>query len=153
MPIGAVNYCSGMKLRGQNWAPNNILGFTHYCRTTRNGRFGLGRKPAAKRMSRTLKRIAEVLWRRRHHDLHKVARWLGRVVNGWLNYYAVPTGARFLRSFTCILKRIWLKALRGRSQWDRFGWQRPQSLVDRYWPKPWIRHPWPGQRFDVKYPR
>ena len=29
----------------------DFLGFTHYCRTTRSGRFGLGRKPAAKRMS------------------------------------------------------------------------------------------------------
>ncbi len=131
----------------------DFLGFTHYCRTTRSGQFGLGRKPVAKRMSRTLKRIAEVLRRRRHHDLHEVARWLGRVVNGWLNYYAVPTSARFLRSFTYILKRIWLKALRRRSQRDRFSWQRLQALVDRYWPKPWIRHPWPGQRFDVKYPR
>ena len=27
---------------------------------------------------------------RRHHDLHEVARRLGRVVNGWLNHYAVP---------------------------------------------------------------
>ena len=61
--------------------------------------------------------------------------------------------ARFLRSFTYILKRIWLKALRRRSQRDRFSWQRLQALVDRYWPKPWIRHPWPEQRFDVKYPR
>ena len=83
-------------------------------------------------MSRTLKRIAEVLRWRRHHDLHKVARWLGPVVNGWLNYYAVPTRIRFLRSFTYILKRIWLKALRRRSQTDRFSWQQLQALVDRY---------------------
>ena len=111
--------------------------------------FGLRKLPVV----RTLKRIAEVLRRRRHHDPHEVARWLGRVVNGWLNYYAVPTSSRFLRSFTYILKRIWLKALRRRSQHDRFSWQRLQALVDRYWPKPWIRHPWPEQRFDVKYPR
>ncbi len=84
----------------------DFLGFTHYCRTTRRGRFGLGRKTTAKRMRRTLKRIAEVLRRRRYHDLHEVARWLGRVVNGWLNYYAVSTSARFLRSFTYVLKRI-----------------------------------------------
>ena len=81
-------------------------------------------------MSRTLKRIAEVLRRRRHHDPHEVARWLGRVVNGWLNYYAVPTSSRFLRSFTYILKRIWLKALRRRSQRDRFSWRRLQALVE-----------------------
>ena len=42
----------------------------------------------------------------------RAALGLGPVVNGWLNYYAVPTSARFLRSFTYILKRIWLKALR-----------------------------------------
>ena len=33
----------------------DFLGFTHYCRTTRNGGFGLGRKPVAKRVRRTLK--------------------------------------------------------------------------------------------------
>ena len=76
-----------------------------------------------------------------------------RLIVKWLNYYAVPTSARFLRSFTYILKRIWLKALRRPSQRDRFSWQRLQALVDRYWPKPWIRHPWPEQRFDVKCPR
>ena len=42
------------------------------------------------------------------------------------------------------------------------GWRRTQrfgdrersswgALVDRYWPKPWIRHLWLEQRFDVKY--
>ena len=83
----------------------DFLGFTHYCTKTRSGRFGLGRKPAAKRMNRTLKRIAEVLRRRMHYDLHEVARWLGQVVNGWLNYYAVPTSSRFLRAFTVSIRR------------------------------------------------
>ena len=45
----------------------DFLGFTHYCRKTWNGHFGLGRKPAATRMRRTLKRIADVLRRRWHH--------------------------------------------------------------------------------------
>ena len=131
----------------------DFLGFTHYCRKTRRGRFGLGRKPAAKRVRRTLRRIADVLRRRMHHDLHEVARWLGRVVNGWLNYYAVPTSSPHLEQFIRILQRIWMKVLRRRSQRGRFSWQRLKALVDRYWPKPLIRHPWPGARFAVKYPR
>ena len=96
----------------------DFLGFTHYCRKTGSGRFGLGRKPAAKRVRRTLKRIGETLRWRMHHDLHQVARWLGRVVNGWLNYYAVPTSFRFLRGFIRALKQAWLKVLRRRSQPD-----------------------------------
>ena len=31
----------------------DFLGFTHYCAVSRGGRFQLGRKPVAKRMSRT----------------------------------------------------------------------------------------------------
>ena len=131
----------------------DFLGFTHYCRKTRSGRFGLGRKPAAKRVRRTLRRIADVLRRRMHHDLHEVARWLRRVVNGWLNYYAVPTSSPHLEQFIRILQRVWMKVLRRRSQRGRFSWQRLKALVDRYWPKPLIRHPWPGALFAVKYPR
>ena len=131
----------------------DFLGFTHYCRKTRSGRFGPGRKPAAKRVRRTLRRIADVLRRRMHHDLHEVARWLGRVVNGWLNYYAVPTSSPHLEQFIRILQRVWMKVLRRRLQRGRFSWQRLKALVDRYWPKPLIRHPWPGARFAVKYPR
>ena len=131
----------------------DFLGFTHYCRTTRSGQFGIGRKPAAKRVRRTLKRVAEALRWRMHHDLHQVAQWLGRVVNGWLNYFAVPTSLRFLRNYVRALTRTWMKVLRRRSQRDRFSWQRLAALVDRYWPTPRIRHPWPSARFAVKYPR
>ena len=131
----------------------DFLGFTHYCRKTRGGRFGLGRKPAAKRVRRTLQRVGEVLRRRMHHDLHEVARWLGRVVNGWLNYYAVPTSSPHLEQFVRALQRIWMKVLRRRSQRGRFSWKRLMALADRYWPKPRIRHPWPGARFAVKHPR
>ena len=46
----------------------DFLGFTHYCRTTHEGRFGLGRKPVAKRMRRTLQAIKAELRRRMHAD-------------------------------------------------------------------------------------
>ena len=51
------------------------------------------------------------------------------------------------------IRRIWAKAPHRRSRRDRSSWQRLQALADRCRPGPWIRHLWPGQRFDVKYPR
>ena len=42
------------------------------------------------------------------------------------------------------IRRIWAKAPHRRSQRDHIGWQRLQALVDRCWPKPWIRHPLAG---------
>ena len=46
-----------------------------------NGRFGLGRKPIATRVTRTLKRLKERLRARMHEDVHETAQWLGKVVN------------------------------------------------------------------------
>ena len=131
----------------------DFLGFTHCCAKTRNGRFRLGRNPVARRMTRTLKRIKEALRRRMHHDVEDVAQWLGKVVNGWLNYFAVPNSTRYLRRFVLRLKRIWHHTLRRRSQKDRFSWVRLSQLTEKYWPKLEIRHPWPGQRIAVNSTR
>ena len=131
----------------------DFLGFTHYCRKDRRGRFGLGRKPVAKRMNRTLRRLTEALRRRRHDDVVATGRWLGRVVKGWLNYYAVPNSIRYLLRFTRRLIRIWLRSLRRRSQKDRFSWQRLAALCATLWPRVRIVHPWPDQRFAVNHRR
>ena len=131
----------------------DFLGFTHYCRTTRKGRFGLGRKPIRKRVTRTLKRIEAELRRRMHDNVYEVAIWLGRVVGGWLRYYAVPTSARSLKTFGLRLKRLWLRVLRRRSQKDRFTWDKVDLLAMVFWPRPRIMHPWPSTRFAVNHPR
>ena len=131
----------------------DFLGFTHCCAETRKGRFRIGRNPVARRMTRTLKRIKEALRRRMHHDVEDVAEWLRKVVNGWLNYFAVPASLRYLRRFVMRLKRIWHNILRRRSQKDRFSWVRLSRLTEKYWPKLEIRHPWPGQRVAVNSTR
>ena len=79
----------------------DFLGFTHYCAKTRKGRFRLGRKPSAKRMNRTLRRVGERLWRQRHADHWEVGKWLSRVLNGWLNYFAVPGSTRSASAIGC----------------------------------------------------
>ncbi|MCY4486374.1 MAG: group II intron reverse transcriptase/maturase, partial [Deltaproteobacteria bacterium] len=127
----------------------DFLGFTHYCAESRRGSFQWGRKPVAKRMSRTLKRIGEVLRRRMHEDVEETAKWLGKVLDGWLNYYAVPTSARHLCRFVDRLKRMWLSILRRRSQKDRSTWASIDRLKAQHWPSPKVRHPWPDQRFAV----
>ena len=127
----------------------DFLGLTHYCAEDRGGRFQLGRKPIAKRMSRTLKRVKEALRRRMHHDVEATAMWLGQVVDGWLNYFAVPTSFRYLRRFVARLADLWLRMLGRRSQRDRCGRARVAQLRAAHWPKLEIRHPWPDRRFAV----
>ena len=130
-----------------------FLGFAHYCTTTRRGRFRLGRRPIAKRVNRTLKRVDEVLRKRWHHDIWEIGEWLGQVCNGWLNYFAVPGSGRYVRGFVRRLQRLWMWALRRRSQRYRFSWKRLERMTELLWPRVSIRHPWPDQRFTVNHPR
>ena len=128
---------------------NAFWGMTHYCVTTLRGKFRVGRKPSRKRMRRTLRRIKEELRRRMHLGKHEVAQWLGRVINGWLNYYAVPGTSKFVDALANAVWWLMLRTLRRRSQKDATAWAEAKRLARMYWPKPTIRHPWPDQRLTV----
>ena len=142
------------KKRGQGRPETfDFLGMTHYCRQTRKGHFGLGRKPVAKRMSRTLKAIRAQLRRRMHADKVETGKWLGQVLRGWYNYFAVPTSYPYLARFEQRVKREWLTILRKRSQKDRYPRERLDRLCQALWPPVQVLHPWPDQRFAVNHRR
>ena len=72
------------KTRGQGRPETfDFLGRTQNCRQTSKGRFGLGRKPVARRRSRTLQAIRAKLRRRMHAEQGETGKWLGRVLRGW----------------------------------------------------------------------
>jgi group II intron reverse transcriptase/maturase len=128
----------------------DFLGFTHICGKGRSGRFWLRRVTISKRMRAKLKMINEQLMRRRHLPIPEQGRWLRSVVQGHLDYYAVPGNRRALGSFRSEVTRLWLRALRRRSQRHRLTWQRMNRLVDRWLPPARIRHPYPEVRFNVR---
>src|SRR5262249_11226738 len=68
----------------------DFLGFTHICGKTRGGRFALKRKTMAKRMRAKLREVKAELMRRMHQPIPEVGRWLGSVVRGYRDYFAVP---------------------------------------------------------------
>ena len=139
---------------GLQRVPRQLLTLlTHYCRTKRNGRFGLGRKPVPRRVRRTLQAVKAALWKRMHENPVQTGRWLGRVLRGWLGYYAVPTSSRSLQRFALDVMRLWLRILRRRSQRDVFAWERLAALCQRLWPRVSILHPWPAERFAVTHSR
>jgi len=62
------------RARGQGKPESfDFLGMTHYCATTLRGGFRVGRQPARTRMTRTLRRIQEVLRTRWHDGEHELA--------------------------------------------------------------------------------
>jgi len=130
----------------------DFLGFTHRCGKTRtHGRFTIHRHSVAKRMRATLQAIKTQLRKRRHRPLGETARWLRRVVQGWLNYHAVPGNSNRIGRFVDEVTRLWLQVLRRRSQRGRkWTWQRMHRLVRKHLPRPRITHPYPNQRFRAR---
>lgn len=127
-----------------------FLGLRHICGTSQAGKFVLVRHTDKKRLRAKLRAVKIELNRRRHEDVDKQGEWLKSVIQGYLNYHAVPTNVHALEAFHRELKRFWCKALRRRSQHDRTSWARMDQLEERWLPKPRILHPWPEQRLDVK---
>ena len=75
---------------------------------------------------------------------------VGRVVQGYLNYHAIPTNTHSIQEFVKQVTRHWRAALRRRSQKDRTSWDRMDRLAERWLPKALVLHPWPTNRFDAR---
>jgi hypothetical protein len=116
---------------------------------------GSGKSMLAERMSGLLPPLAvlkERLRRRRHRPLGETGRWLRRVVQGWLNYHAIPDNMPRLMQFVDEVKKLWLKSIRRRSQKGgaRWTWPRFARLLARYLPRPQVLHDYPHSRFHAR---
>ena len=88
-----------------------------------------------------------------HQPIVAQGKWLKQVVTGYFNYHAVPTNKRALAVFRDELTRGWRKTLQRRSQRGAITWEQMRALANTWLPRPFIKHPWPNQRFAVTHPR
>jgi group II intron reverse transcriptase/maturase len=130
----------------------DFLGFTHCCGKTRRGAFKVVRITIAKRMRATLQAIKRALRKRSQTKIADQGRWLRSVIQGWLNYHAIPGNSARLDQFCTQVARLWLRALRRRSHKGKrcWNWARLQLHLNRWFPKPRILHPYPEERFSVR---
>src|SRR6266566_961376 len=131
----------------------NFLGFTHICGRSRHGKFLLKRKSRRDRMRGKLKEIKEEMRRRMHQPIPEQGRWLAQVVRGYFAYHAVPTNSATIGAFRHHVVDLWRCSLSRRSQRGGITWQRIKRIADDWLPKPKVLHPWPQQRFAVRYSR
>jgi group II intron reverse transcriptase/maturase len=131
----------------------NFLGFTHICGTChRTGRFTVGRKTIGKRMAAKLKDIRAKLRQRMHGRVPGTLRWLQQVVRGYFQYHAIPGNWARMKAFRNDVQRLWLQALRRRSQRSRLTWEKFRAGLGSLLPPVQILQPYPDMRFDAKHP-
>lgn len=132
----------------------DFLGLTHICGKKADGTgFQLWRKTKRNRLKAKVREVKEELRRHLHAPLDEQGRWLNSGLRGHYAYFAVPTNSAALSAFRHHIIVHWIRRLRRRSQRDRMTGARMKKHIDRYLPRPRILHPWPEQRFRVKYAR
>ena len=106
-----------------------FLGFTHICGRTRQGRWLILRHTIRERLRDKLRQVKETLRRMMHLPIPEQGLYLRRVLNGYFNYFAVPTNIRAINSFYWHILCYWQHGLRRRSQRHRLTWQRMKRIA------------------------
>lgn len=125
----------------------SFLGFTHICAKRRNdGGFAVWRHTIAKRLRDKVTDIRKTLYDNRARPLSEQGTWLRAVVNGWMNYHAIPSNRYALSRFRDYVIDAWRRALRRRSQKARtLTWEKMRRIAAHWIPPAKIRQPYPDR--------
>jgi RNA-directed DNA polymerase len=122
---------------GEDSAPQrersfDLLGFTHYWRRSRKGRWVVHRKTAKARFSRAVRQIGQWCRRYRHRPVAEQQQGLSRKLKGHDAYYGITGNARALRQFHFEAQRRWRNWLNRRSHATRLPWPAFNRLLQRH---------------------
>ena len=128
----------------QNCKPNtfDFLGFTHYCDTSRRGKFKLGRKTSRKKFSAKCREMNN--WLKSIRNLVKTKDWwkiLAAKLRGHFQYYGVSENYASIARFHRLTVKMVLKWLNRRSQKRKMNWTKFTEYLGHYpLPQPRIVH-------------
>ena len=109
----------------------DFLGFTHYRRKRKNY-YAVAVKPSRKSRNSFLLRVKEWLRYVMHTSVYFQAKILRRKLIGYYNYFNLRNCRASLNRVLFHVKRLWLKALRRRSQRNTLTWE-------KFLNKPWAK--------------
>ena len=121
---------------GKGPATFDFLGFTHYWRRSRWGRWVTGLKTRTARLRRAVTAVADFCRRQRHKPVKEQHAGLKRRLMGHFNYFGVNGNIRSLVMLVHETQEIWRKWLRRRSQRTRLTWKRFKETILRAFPLP-----------------
>jgi hypothetical protein len=122
--------------KGRGSATFDFLGFTHYWRRTRGGRWAPAVKTRTARLRRAITVVADYCRRHRHRPVKEQHASLKRRLVGHFNYFGVNGNIRSLMLLVREAERSWRKWLRRRSQRTRLTWAHFKATILRVFPLP-----------------
>ena len=121
----------------------DFLGFTHFWRRSRKGRWIVGKKTAKGRFGRSLKSVSDWCRDHRHWSIADQQAMINRILRGHYAYFGVTGNSPALLRFHHEVKRRWRYWLNRRSNRSAMRWDRFLLLLVRYpLAPPRVLNPW-----------
>lgn len=119
----------------------DFLGFTHYCSTSRKGKFRVKRRTSRKKFKAKVREFRDWVWKARIMDMKTLWAVVRMKLTGHYNYYGVTDNIHMLNSYYYEVLCLLFKWLNRRSQKRSFNYEE----FNRYLEK----HPLPTPRIKV----
>ena len=125
-----VEFGKGSSRNGERGAGNGeprtfeFLGYTHFMRRAKSGRYHVARKASRKTRIRFLKRVREWCNWNKHLRVRVQGKHLKKMLQGYYNYFGLTFYKSSLWNVKWHVARLWINALRRRSQRHNFYWKR-----------------------------
>jgi group II intron reverse transcriptase/maturase len=110
----------------------DFLGFTHYCGTSRAGRFKLKRRTAKKKFKAKVRDLKTWFHHHLTTPLSEVWTTLNAKLRGHYQYYGINDNWPWLMKFRGMAKRLAFRWLNRRSQSRSMNWSEFYTYVDRH---------------------
>ena len=129
--------CHNRPLRGTTSSTSSsesfdFLGFTHYWRRSRGGRWFPAEKTRKAGLRRALMGLTEWCRSHRHYSVKEQHAGLCLRLRGHYAYFGINGNSRSLRQLRWQAGRVWRKWLGRRSQRARMTWERFNALLEVY---------------------
>jgi len=131
-----------LRKRGQGKPKSfDFLGFTHYCSTTRDGRFSLKLKTSKKKYEAAILNQKDWLRAVRTQPIRKIWKTLAAKLQGHYNYYGVSGNFEAIKRYYEHSRELAFKWLNRRSQKRTWSWEEFQVYLDKHpLPRPKVKY-------------
>ena len=109
----------------------DFLGFTHYCGTSRTGRFKLKRKTSTKKLRGKLQDLNRWFWKQLSTPILEMWQTLNAKLRGHYQYYGINDNWPLLMAYRAHACRMAKFHISRRSQNSYFSWQKFYAFLDQ----------------------
>jgi len=109
----------------------DFLGFTHYCSTSKRGKFRVKRRTSRKKYKAALTRMKQWIKGNRNAPLPTLVEALRAKLIGYYRYYGITDNYPKLSQYLYEVKRLLYKWLNRRSQRKGFSWDKFKLFMQK----------------------